>query len=125
MSEPEVPAEDGRPVSEQAEVQPRAVVAPAMPETPCAGCGRTRTEAEGGRIFTHCDTCWPTAPAPPDALKSLEEIIPVRDFMILKIMRMGDASIKVYLDYDITKPLAEGSGPALSVAILAALEVTK
>ena len=25
---------------------------------PCAKCGKLRTKAEGGTIFTVCDTCW-------------------------------------------------------------------
>jgi len=33
-------------------------VAPQGQSYPCAKCGATRTEAEGGKVFTVCDKCW-------------------------------------------------------------------
>jgi hypothetical protein len=44
-----------------------------LPTYPCERCGKPRTKAEGGTVFTVCDACWdatPPAPGHPDAARA-------------------------------------------------------
>lgn len=36
----------------------RRLLEPGEKENPCDKCGKARTKAEGGLIFTLCDDCW-------------------------------------------------------------------
>lgn len=40
---------------------------------PCAKCGKMRTKAEGGTVFTVCEECWNTGPSEPPAALPVEE----------------------------------------------------
>lgn len=60
---------------------------------PCDDCGKLRTKAEGGTVFTVCDGCWDKHHPPRDPAEELHSMS--RDQLVAEILRLrGELAAK-------------------------------